>query len=136
MGSIDRSNFFFDDDDDTPFLFSFPCCSVDIYLFGLVHTLLYSTLLYSTTLPVSIYTISTMFIVCRREVVGCVFFTLFIYYLFLLMDGWLCRVDMVGVFFFFFFEEKHCVPNLCVSTPLHLFILVYPRKTVFSQPAV
>merc|ERR1712238_146783 len=95
-----------------------------------VHGILYSTLLYSTT---SIYILyPRMFIVCRREVVGCVFLTLYLLFVSVdgWMDGWLCRVDMVGVSFFLF-EEKHCVPNLCVSTPLH-YSFYYLCQELFS----
>merc|ERR1712238_159825 len=80
-----------------------------------------------------IYTISTIFIVCRREVVGCV---LNLMLLFVSVDGWidgwLCRVDMVGVFFFFFFEEKTlCTQSVCVNATPFIHSCVPPR-TLFS----
>merc|ERR1712238_209007 len=84
----------------------------------------------STTLPVSIYTISTD-VHCMPPG-GCWLCVLHLiyYYLFLLMDGWLCRVDMVGVSFFFL--RKSTVYPICVCQRHSIDSFLCTPRTLFS----
>merc|ERR1712238_112578 len=98
----------------------------------------YFTLLYSPLLLYQYLSIlyPRMFIVCRREVVGCVFLTF--YLLFVSVDGWMdgCVVlTWLGCFFFLLFWKKKktlCTQSVCVNATPFIHCCV-PKKNCFQS---